>query len=60
MFTHFWPKCTKCSKNGSACQIFACLGARIIIFSEMKRIIKLKKIPRNGFNGCIEVVPSDL
>ena len=51
MVMHFWPKCKKCSKMGSECQIFASLRARIIIFSDMKHIIKLKEIPRNGFNS---------
>ena len=60
MVTHFWPECKKCSKMGSGCQIFSSLRARIIIFSDMKRIIKLKEIPRNGFNRCIEIAPSDL
>ena len=53
MFMHFWPDCKKCSKMGSECQIFASLRARIIIFNDMMRIIKLKEIPRNGFNQCI-------
>ena len=60
MVMHFWPKCKKCSKMGSECQIFASLRARIIIFSDMKHIIKLKEIPRNGFNRFIEIAPSDL
>ena len=59
MVMHFWPKCKKCSKMGSECKIFASLRARIIIFSDMKHIIKLKEIPRNGFNRCIEIAPSD-
>ena len=57
---HFWPKCKKYSKMGSECQIFASLRARINIFSDMKHVIKLKEIPRNGFNQCIEIAPSDL
>ena len=59
-WTDFWPKCKKCSKIGSECQIIASLRARMIIFSDMKRFIKLKEIPRNGFNRYIEVAPSDL
>ena len=45
---------------GSDCQIFASFRARIIIFSDIKHIIKLKEIPRNGFNQCIEIAPNDL
>ena len=60
MVTRFWPKCKKCSKTGSKCQIFASLRARIIIFSGMKHIIKLNEILRNGVNRCIEIAPSDL
>ena len=60
MVTHFRPKCKKCSKMGSECQIFASLKSRIIIFTDMKRIIKLNEIPRNGYDRCIEIAPSDL
>ena len=60
MVMHFWPKCKKCSKMRSECQIFTSLRARLIIFNDMKRIIKLKEIPRNGFNQCTEIAPSDL
>ena len=47
-------------KMGSECQIFASFRARIIIFCDMKHIINLKEIPRNGFNQCIEIAPNDL
>ena len=60
MVTCFWPKHNKCLKMGSEFQIFASLRARVIIFSDMKLIIKLKEIPRNGVNRCIEIALSDL
>ena len=41
-------------------QIFATLRARESIFSEMKQFIKLKEIPSNGVNQCIEIAPNDL
>ena len=47
-------------KMGSDCQIFASFRARIIIFSDIKHIIKLKEIPRNEVNWCIKLAPNDL
>ena len=60
MVTHFWSKYNKCSKIRSKCQIFATLRGRVAIFSEIKQFIKLKEIPRNGFNRCIEIAPNAL
>ena len=60
MVRHFGPKCNKFSKMGSECQIFTRLRDRIIISSDMKLIMNLKEIPRNGFNRYMEVAPSDL
>ena len=60
MVTHFLPKCNKCSKMGQKCQIFACLRPKITIFSHLKRITKLKQIPRNGVNQFIEIALNDL
>ena len=45
---------------GSKGQNFASLRAKITIFSEMKRIIKLKEIPRKGVNRYIEIALNDL
>ena len=60
MVTHFWSKCNKCSKMRSKWQKFATLRCRVSIFTEIKQFIKLKEIPRNGVNQCIENAPNDL
>ena len=39
---------------------FGGLRTRITIFSDLKRITKLKEIPRNGVNQCIEIALNDL
>ena len=57
---HYWRKCNKCSIMRSKCRIFATLRATVSIFSEMKQFIKLKEIPSNGVNRCIEIAPNDL
>ena len=59
MVTHVWPKFNKCSKMSKKCQIFTCLGTRIPTFSNIKRIAKLKGIPKNGVNQCIEIALND-
>ena len=43
MVTGFWPKHNKCLNMGSNCQIFASLRIRIAIFSDLKRIMIVKK-----------------
>ena len=60
MVNQFLLKCKKCPKIGSKCQNFASLRARTTIFSDVKHITKLKEIPRNGVNWCIQIAPSDL
>ena len=60
MDNRFLLKCKKCPKMRSKCQNFASLRVEITIFSDIKRNIKLKKIPRNGVNQCIEIAPIDL
>ena len=60
MVTCFWPKHNKCLKIGSKCQIFASLGTRITIFSDLKHIMMVTEIPRNGVIQCIEIAPNDL
>ena len=60
MVTPFWPKCNKSSKMRSKCPISANLRVRVSVFSELKQLIKLKEIPRNGVDQCIEIAPSDL
>ena len=42
MVNQFLLKCKKCPKMGSKCQNFASLRAKITVFSDIKRIIKLK------------------
>ena len=44
----FWPKHNKCSKMGSKYQIFVSLGTTVTIFSDLKHIMMVKEIPRNG------------
>ena len=56
----FLLKYKKCPKMGSKCQNFASLRAKITIFSDIMHIIKLKSIPRNGVNQCIDIAPIDL
>ena len=46
--------------NVLKCRIFATLRPKVSIFSKMKQFIKLKEIPRNGVNRCIELAPNDL
>ena len=55
-----WPKHNKFLKLGSKCQIFASLRTRRAIFSDLKRIMMVKEIQRNGVNGCFEIAPNDL
>ena len=50
----------KCLKMGSKCQIFASLRTRITLFSNLKRIMMVREIPRNGVIWCIEIAPNDL
>ena len=59
MVNPFLLKCKKCPKLGSKCQNFATLRAKITIVSNMKRIIKLKEIPRKRVNWYIEIAPND-
>ena len=42
MVNRFFLQCKKCPKMGSKYQNFASLRAKITIFSDMKRIVKLK------------------
>ena len=46
MVTCFWPKHNKCLKMGSEFQIFASLGTRITIFSDLKGIMMVKEIQK--------------
>ena len=59
MVTCFWPKHNKCPKMGSKSQIFVSLRTIITIFSDLKRIMMVKEIPRNGV-WFIEIAPNDL
>ena len=60
MVTCFWPKHNKCSKMGSKWQIFVNLRNTITIFSDLKCIMLIKEIPRNGVIWCIEIASNDL
>ena len=60
MVTGFWPKHNKCLKMGSKCQIFTSLRTRMAIFSDLKRIMMVKEIPRNWVIWCVEIAPNDL
>ena len=60
MVTCFWPKHNICPKIWSKCQIFVSLRTTITIFSDLKRIMIVKEIPRNGVIWCIEIAPNDL
>ena len=60
MVTQFWCKHNKCLKMGSKCQIFVSLRTRITIFSDLKRIIMLKEILKNGVIQYIEIALNDL
>ena len=60
MVTCFWPEQNKCPKMGSECQISVSLRTTIIIFSDLKRIMMVKEILRNGVIWCIEIAPNDL
>ena len=60
MVTCFWPKHNTCPKMGSKPQIFTSLRTTIIIFSDLKRIMMLKEIPRNGVIWYNEIAPDDL
>ena len=60
MVTCFWPKHNKRLKMGSKCQIFVSLRTTITNFSDLKRIMMVKEIPRNGVIWCIEIAPNDL
>ena len=60
MVTCFWPKYNKCLKMGSKCQIFASVRTRITIFSNLKHIIMVREIPRNGVKKCIKIALNDL
>ena len=44
----------------SKCRIFANLGVRVSVFSEVKQFINLKEITKNGVDQCIEIAPNDL
>ena len=44
----------------SKCHISAILRVRVSVFTELKQLIKLKEIPRNGVDRCIEIAPSYL
>ena len=55
MVTCFWPKHNRCPKMGSKCQIFVSLRTTITMFSDLKCIMMVKEIPRNGVIWCIEV-----
>ena len=59
MVTLFWPKHNKSLKMGSKCQIFTSLRTRITIISDLKCIMMVKEIPRNGVIRCIEIAPND-
>ena len=50
----------KCPKMGSKCQIFVSLRTTITIFSDLKRIMMVKEIPRNGVIWFIEIAPNNL
>ena len=60
MFTCFRPKLNKCLKMGSKCKIFASLRTRMTIFSDLKRVMMVIEIPRNGVIWSIEIEPNDL
>ena len=60
MVTCFWLKHNKCLKMGSNCQIFASLGNRINVFSDLKRNMMVKEFPRNGVIQYIEIASNDL
>ena len=60
MITCFWPKLMKCPEMGSKPQIITSLRTETIIFSELKHIMMVKEIPRNGVIWYIEVAPNDL
>ena len=60
MVTCFWLKHNKCLKMGLNCQIFASLRNRINVFSDLKRNMMVKEIPRNGVIQYIEIAPNDL
>ena len=45
---------------GSKRQIFVRLRITMTIFSDLKRIMMVKEIKRNGVMWCIEIAPNDL
>ena len=53
----FWPKHNKCLKMGAKCPIFASFRTRLTIFSNLKRIMMVREIPRNGFIWLAEIAP---
>ena len=55
----FWSKHSK-FLMGSKRQIFVRLRITMTIFSDLKRIMMVKEIPRNGVMWCIEIAPNDL
>ena len=58
MVTRFWPKCKKCSKMESNCQIFTSLRARITIFRDMKHTcITMYKKQEMGSIGALKLHP---
>ena len=59
MVTCFWSKHSK-FLMGSKRQIFVRLRITMTIFSDLKRIMMVKEIPRNGVMWCIEIAPNDL
>ena len=60
MVTCFWPKHNKCPKMGPKRKIFVSLRTTITIFCDLKHIMMVKEIPRNGVIWCIEIAPNDL
>ena len=58
--TCFFPKHNKSLKLRLKCQIFASSRTTMTIFSDLKHIMMVKEIPRNGVIQCIEITPNDL
>ena len=51
---------TNVLKWGQNAKFFVSLRNKITIFIELKRIMIVKEIPRNGVIWCIEIAPNDL
>ena len=60
MVTCFWLKHNKCLNMGSNYQIFANLRTRINVFSDLKRNMMVKEIPRTVVIQYIEIAHNDL